>query len=127
MNRIVSLAAAALLAGCATPGASGERPAPEGSAVALGHSVRVGQLVATPQTVVEDSRCPRDVRCVWAGRLVVSTRIDGPDWRETAALTLGKADVVRGASITLVSVTPEKRAGGESPLGDYRFTFDGGR
>ena len=57
--------------------------------------------------VVEDSRCPINARCVWAGRADRAHRVDGAGWRETTrprrwasrsprtacrvALTLGRA------------------------------------
>lgn len=126
MNRTIALLAPVLLAGCVTP-IGDTVPAPEGSAVPLGQAVRVGQLVATPVRVVEDSRCPENARCVWAGRLIVSTRIDGAGWRETSPLTLGTRYATHGTAITLVSGIPEKRTEVETKPGDYRFAFDGGR
>lgn len=125
MNRIFAVLAPALLAGCAaspTPG----RPATAGSAVALGASVKVGKLLATPVAVIEDSRCPENARCVWAGRLVVSTRLDGSGWRETVPLTLGEHHATHGTTITLVSGMPEKQANTETPSEAYRFAFEGG-
>lgn len=126
MNRTIALLAPVLLAGCVTP-ISDTVPAAEGSAVPLGQAVRVGKLVATPVSVVEDSRCPENARCVWAGRLIVSTRIDGAGWRETAPLTLGTPYATHGTAITLVSGMPEKRTEVETKPGDYRFAFEGGR
>ena len=43
----------------------------EGTPTRLGVPVRVGAVVVTPLEVVEDSRCPINARCVWAGRLIV--------------------------------------------------------
>lgn len=111
------------LAACATIPAP---PVPDGGPVAIGESARVGTLVATPNQVTEDSRCPTDVQCVWAGRVILSTQIDGGGWFETVPLTLGQPHATHGATITLVSVTPAKRAGGTINPGDYRFTFAGG-
>lgn len=125
MKASLSLLATAFLAGCATSLVPDTR-APEGTAVALGDPVQVGRFVATPVTVTEDSRCPENARCVWAGRLVVSTRIDGPGWRETVPLTLGEPYATHGSAITLVSGVPEKQAGVETPSEAYRFAFDGG-
>jgi hypothetical protein len=129
MNRIVpALATLGLLAGCAAyknePIVDNGPPAPEGTAVALDQPVRVGSVVATPKKVVEDSRCPENARCVWAGRLVVSTRIDGPGWRETADLTLGEPKQLRGVTLALVSGLPEKEAERETPAGEYRFVYE---
>ena len=127
VSKIFAFAAVALLAGCVAPTVDGNQPAPEGTAVALGQPVRVGRLIATPQAVVEDSRCPQNVRCVWAGRLIVSTRIDGTGWHETVPLTLGETHAIHEIPITLISGAPERRTGNETPAGAYRFTFEGGR
>lgn len=125
----LAIAALATLAGCATsenaPIVDGI-PLAEGSFVPLDQPVTVGSLVATPKEIIEDSRCPENARCVWAGRLIVSTRIDGPGWRETVPLTLGNAHATHGTTITLVSALPGKQAEREAPPGAYRFVYSGG-
>ena len=128
MYKLIALAPLALVAGCVTyqnaPIVDNGPPAPEGTAVALRQPVEVGSVVVTPMAVVEDSRCPENVRCVWAGRLVVTTRVDGAGWRETADLTLGEPAEVRGIRLALVSGTPEKQAERETPSGEYRFVYE---
>jgi hypothetical protein len=124
MRSLLPCAALALLAACITPLSTAI--APEGTEVPFDQAVHVGQLVATPHAVVEDSRCPENARCVWAGRLVVSTRIDGPGWHETAPLTLGTAYSTHGTTVTLISGTPEKRTDRQTARSDYRFSFEGG-
>jgi hypothetical protein len=101
-------------------------PAAPGSAVALGQPVKVGAVVATPMEVVEDSRCPINARCIWAGRLVVKTRIDGAGWRETADLTLGEPYGTHDVVIALTSGEPGREAGDgkETPPAAYRFTYE---
>ena len=98
----------------------------DGTPVAIPEGVHVGRLVAVPQVLLEDSRCPMNVRCVWAGRVVLSTRIYGPDFDETVPLTLGEPYATHGTSLTLVSALPEKQAGEAIPAPTYRFGFDGG-
>ena len=39
----------------------------------IGETTRVGTLAVTPLRVVEDSRCPINARCIWAGRLILTT------------------------------------------------------
>ena len=121
-NRIL-LPIVALLGACA-----GAPPlfSAEGTPVAIPDGVHVGQLVAVPQVLLEDSRCPMNARCVWAGRVVLSTRIYGPDFDETVPLTLGEPYSTHGTSITLVSAIPEKMAGEEIPAPTYSFAFEGG-
>lgn len=98
-------------------------PLPEGSAVALGQPVMVGDLVVTPKSVVEDSRCPINARCTWAGRLIVRTRIDGAGWRDTADISLGEAFGTHDRVIALVSGEPGQIAGRETQISEYRFTY----
>jgi hypothetical protein len=127
---LTALAAALATAGCAAipsgPVVANGPAAPAGSVVRLNKPVWTGRLVATPVEVHEDSRCPINARCVWAGRAVVLTRIDGDGWRETAYLTLGEPHETHGTSLTLTSVEPGRMTGDEVAPGDYRFAFEGG-
>jgi hypothetical protein len=124
MTKPIMLALPALLGACTT---APPPFAPEGTAVPIAEGVHVGDLVAVPQVLLEDSRCPMNARCVWAGRVVLSTRIYGPDFDETVPLTLGEPYASHNTSITLASVLPEQQAGEEIPVPFYRFAFEGGR
>ena len=110
MKHIVALAAAFALSACATVPVP-ESPIRSDGLATYGQSTRVGALVVTPQALVEDSRCPINARCVWAGRLVLKTRIDGAGWRETVDLTLGQPYATHGTGLALVSAEPGKMAG----------------
>ncbi|GMM93836.1 hypothetical protein [Qipengyuania sp. MTN3-11] len=115
------------LAACAVvPGAPivVGNPVAEGTPVAIDQPVRVGAVVVTPKQVVEDSRCPENARCVWAGRLIVRTRIDGAGWRDTADITLGETYGTHGHVVALVSGLPEKTAEAETPAARYRFVYE---
>jgi len=110
MKHIFSLAAALALSACATTPPPGAPIRSDGLAT-LGQPTRVGALVVTPQRVIEDSRCPINARCIWAGRLLLKTRIDGAGWRETVDLTLGQPYATHGTGLALVSGEPGKMAG----------------
>lgn len=123
----LAVLAAPLLAACST--FSGYGVAPEGSLVALGHRVAVADLTLTPISVIEDSRCPINARCVWAGRIVVETQVDGPSWQDVLPLTLGEPGTTHGYILNLTSAEPGRMAGsGTDPLQpeDYRFGFERG-
>lgn len=124
MKTLFMLPLLASLAACATTPAPF---APQDSTVEIPDGVHVGRLVAVPQVLLEDSRCPMNARCVWAGRVVLSTRIYGPDFDETVPLVLGEPYALHGTSITLTSVQPEKMTGAEIPAPTYRFGFEGGQ
>ncbi|MEO7504553.1 MAG: hypothetical protein ABIT69_05150 [Sphingomicrobium sp.] len=132
MKRIAPLLAAVLALGACTTFANNfpNGPLVDGGPVRadgmarLGEPTRVGMLVATPQVLVEDSRCPMNARCVWAGRVVVTTRIDSPGWRETANLTLGQPYATHGTALALTSAEPNKMAGAAAtPPSAYLFGF----
>lgn len=122
MKCLIALPLAASLGACAT---SDFAPL-EGMPAAIGETVRVGPVLATPQSVIEDSRCPLGVRCVQAGRLVVSTRLSGDGWSEAVPLTLGEPYAVQGTTVTLVSGRPEKWSERRRPRSEYRFIYEAG-
>jgi hypothetical protein len=122
MKFLIALPFAALLGACATSNFASL----EGMPVAIGETVRAGPLLATPRSVVEDSRCLLGVRCVQAGRLVVSTQLTGDGWSETVPLTLGEPYAVQGTTVTLVSGRPEKWSERRRPGSEYRFIFEAG-
>ncbi len=116
-------AAAALiafaLAGCATV-----PPAHAGPTAGLGEFAYTNGIRVRPIEVVEDSRCPALVRCVWAGRIVVRSEVIGGSWSRTLDLELGKPQPVADGALTLVAVAPQKAAPGKIEPRAYRFTFD---
>ncbi len=127
MKMFPLLAALALTSGCQVipyaPNVVGT-PAPAGTAVPLGQPVMVGDLAVTPRAIKEDSRCPVDAQCVWAGRLVVTTRIDGDGWRDTADIQFGETYGTHGRVVALIAAEPGKRADRTVPPGEYRFVFE---
>ncbi|MBB4859002.1 hypothetical protein HNO88_002328 [Novosphingobium chloroacetimidivorans] len=89
---------------------------------ALGQTVGVGGPKVTPLALLEDSRCPANVRCVWAGRVRLSVRVDLGSGSQVRELTLGAPVPVADGTLELVEVLPEKVAGTIAPQ-DYRFGF----
>ena len=121
---VLALAPLSVTACAVVPPADSTPPQPAGYAVPIGQPVQVGDLILTPRKLVEDSRCPMNARCVWAGRVVVKTTIAGAGWADTADLTLGEPYGTHGKVIALVSVRPEKMAGTETQPMKYRFVYE---
>ncbi len=118
MNRLLPFPCL-LLAACVTV------PPAAGPTAGLGQYAVVDGLRIRPIRVIEDSRCPVNVQCVWAGRLVVETEIGGGAALQILELELGKPEgvAVAGGTVTLVAAEPAKSAGTEIPSGAYRVTF----
>jgi len=127
MSSRIALAALAsiALAGCAATAAT---PQPPSGPARLGQTVYVDGPRVTPIKVIEDSRCPMNARCVWAGRVVLRVKVTGGAWQRTIDLTMGEPVQVADGGLTLVSVTPDKRTDTTIKPRDYRFafTFQGG-
>ena len=123
---IFALPAAAALSACATARGA---PLPDGSDVALGQKAYVDGPIVQPVEVLEDSRCPMNARCVWAGRVRVKmVWIRGNGEKQPFEVTLGESTPIADGSITLESVRPEKRTDVTIKPSDYRFSlrFAGG-
>lgn len=128
----VSLAALTACAG-STGLARCEAENPEQVCVRLGEpfEVRVGQTAYVADTrlsihvdgVPEDSRCPRDVQCVWAGNARVVLELREGENADTGSVssTLEPHALTRwDYRIELVDVQPETTAGQPIPQSEYR-------
>ena len=89
----------------------------------LGEEVRLGTLRIRPLAVVEDSRCPLDVTCVWAGRIRVRVAVSGAG---EPVMELNQPVPVPGGSLSLVAVAPPRWHSpppGVDPNAPQRFAF----
>lgn len=77
----------------------------------------------TPLEVVEDSRCPSGVRCVWAGRVRVKVRVQTAERTDEAVLAVGETVRHGGLGVTLTNVAPYPEANVAIASNQYRFTF----
>jgi hypothetical protein len=73
--------------------------------------------------VVEDSRCPARVPCVWAGTVKLDVVIRGGMGDGQVTLELGKEGTSEVNAFELITVTPEKTTA-EIADRDYTFTFE---
>jgi hypothetical protein len=110
------------LSACTTTPASG---GPTSAEARIGRTVSVNGLRIRPVALVEDSRCPMNARCVWAGRVVVRVAISGRGRPVTRLLTLGEAVDHAGGRLSLAAAEPNRMAGAPQPSPSaYRFTFE---
>ncbi len=91
--------------------------------VHLGQIALAGGPRVRPDRVVEDSRCPSDVTCVTAGRLIVRATVFGGGWSREVDLTLGTPAPIADGLLTLTEAVPTRTAGHQIKPASYRFTF----
>ncbi|WP_284734488.1 hypothetical protein [Sphingosinicella terrae] len=119
MKAAIALFAPCLLSACAATTASNGIEGPVG----LGEIAYVDGPRVRPDRLVEDSRCPIDAQCVWAGRVVLRATVIGGSWSRPVDLILGEPVQVADGMLTLVAVAPERRSEAAVRPEQLRFTF----
>jgi hypothetical protein len=61
-----------------------------------------GGLTVRPFAIIEDSRCPHNTQCLWAGRLRIRAAVSGRE----SELTLGEALQTPNGTIVFVVASP---------------------
>lgn len=90
----------------------------------LGETVRLGTVEVRPLEIEEDSRCPLDVTCVWAGRIRVRVAVSGAG--EPVMELNRPVPLPGGESLNLVAVAPPRwstHPAGVDPNAPQRFAF----
>lgn len=138
MRRYVAFFLATLfLAGCGwMAGAPASDPPPLRVARGEAFWLSIGQTAHAPdgamltfEAIVEDSRCPADVACVWGGVASVSVVPSEPNVRYRVPDTLSTGDLREGdhsqiGPFRLLDVRPAPRADGPAPAPEaYRGQF----
>jgi membrane-bound inhibitor of C-type lysozyme len=81
------------------------------------------EATVVPLELIEDSRCPSDVRCIQAGTVRVKARVLNNGKSEEEIFTLHEPEIVSGTTVTLSKVTPERLSTIGLTFKDYKFTF----
>lgn len=89
----------------------------------LNETIRLGDLTIKPLEVIEDSRCPEDVECVWSGRLVLRAEVSGIGGPATIS-SLEPLALPDGGTLALASVWPLNYQQGGGDRAPYRFGFE---
>ena len=91
----------------------------------LDQRITFNDIVIKVKEVAEDSRCPSDVQCIQAGRVVVDLdvySVNG-DLIGSSKLEEGKRLVIAGAQISLAKVEPYPLSTKEIGDGEYVFSL----
>ena len=130
--RLVLVPALLLLGACAsaTP-ATADPPAPSTVGAATdGTTGQAGSLALSQgkpvrhagheflfERVIEDSRCPKDVTCVWEGNAKIVVRVDGKPAELNTSSRFATTQTVDGVTISLQSLEPARVA--DAPTTNY--------
>lgn len=117
MKTLLAALALAPLAACATIPAVVR----EDGFVRLGETTRAGPVIVRADEVLEDSRCPMNARCIWAGRVVLAATVREDGQAQQRKLVLGEPALVSAGAIVLDGVEPPTRTDTPIGRGDYRF------
>ena len=90
----------------------------------MGQRVNLNGTRITVIKVLEDSRCPMEARCVWAGRVRLSLLIELGGKTSERELTSDEPLMITGdAMLELVGTMPPKSTQRTLAPSDYRFTL----
>ncbi|MBB3861161.1 hypothetical protein GGQ88_002433 [Novosphingobium hassiacum] len=119
---LAALPALALSACTIIPPAVEQAPPPQSDGFAqIGQTIRVGALTIRPDAINEDSRCPMNARCVWAGRVIVAATVMQNGESTFRNFTLGEP---ASDGLMLDTVEPGRTTlEGAIPPASYRFHF----
>lgn len=126
--RTLTLISALALAGCTIiPPAASPPPTPEAHSLPirgrLGETLSVDGPQVRLLAMLEDSRCPADVHCVWAGQVRLSVAIITGAGEERREIVSHSPIAVADGTLELVEVLPAARAGTPIAPAEYRFGF----
>jgi len=127
MTRHVAIFACLALAGCVTAPAAKSQVVELGAEVTLAAgatvSVKGAGLAVRFVSVTEDSRCPRDVTCIWAGEVKIQLEVLVSRTRSKVEILEGGNTVASGYRVSLVRVDPVPSSTARIALQDYRVTL----
>ncbi|MDO8482784.1 MAG: hypothetical protein Q7S86_03130 [bacterium] len=90
----------------------------------VGQMGKVGGLSITLDSIAQDSRCPTDVQCVWAGLVEVKVKLADVSKSETVNISSGRnPHLFGGYEVSVVAVTPTSQSTKKIGTDEYRVTF----
>lgn len=127
MRRSLLIVILCALTACAAAVPAGTRRVPLDTEVTLapGETAIAGDGFAVQfVSVLEDSRCPHDVTCVWAGQVRVQLALKAGSQPVARHEVVEHGNVVvAGYRVTIVRVQPRPLSTGRIQPGEYRVTL----
>jgi hypothetical protein len=89
----------------------------------VGESGEAMDVTIIPLEIVEDSRCPIDVQCIWAGRIRVRVQLISGLGTSESIFELNTPITTEVEIVELVSVSPVSVSTSAIKPAEYTFTF----
>lgn len=90
----------------------------------IGSKGSLSGLNITLNKITDDSRCPKDVNCVWAGKVDVEVKLSILNKTEVKTVSSnGSGLVFENYRISIASVSPSKESQKNILPNEYRITF----
>jgi hypothetical protein len=118
---IIVLAVA--LAACGRDGSAAELDAPIQLAPGQSAVFADPKLEVHFSGIENDSRCPADVTCVWAGEIIVQLTVRSGGKTTQHSIKETESATVAGATITVLQVLPARTSSQRIAPDDYRVTL----
>lgn len=80
-------------------------------------------VMVVPLEILEDSRCPTDVTCIWAGTVRLRATVVSDSGQGDGVFVLGEPIQMGGEVITLTAVQPNPISTEAISSDEYVFTF----
>jgi len=122
-NRSSAVTLSLILAGCTTLDTTSEAAGPHETTVQYDETAHIGRLQVTPLDMVEDSRCPQGVQCIWAGRVRLKVTLVEGGQRSEPVLTMNEPLMTSGGGLMLIAASPYPSTTAKYAKSAYRFTF----
>src|SRR3990167_669712 len=110
------------------PGNIGSVPTPTPSKTTIETRIDQGAsalgVKVVPLEVLQDSRCPEDAQCIWAGTVQVRALLSSGLGEVEQIFELRTPITTEAEVVTLVEVFPAQYAGRAILPSDYRFMFE---
>ena len=114
-------------------GVSGQTPTPGSTdanvnypvtdVLMVGETKSLGAVTISEVALLEDSRCPANVNCIQAGRILISASIATDEMTKTVEFELNDSQRVDGYDVQLSDVRPGRNSETDIDNSDYQFTF----
>jgi hypothetical protein len=89
----------------------------------LYQTARVEGVTINVSAVTEDSRCPANANCFWAGRVKIAVSVSGGTSTSTREIEIGESVTIENKKITLKEVLPQKILDHKIADDEYVFNF----